>query len=87
MQKISAIYKQHVPSAHPDLLIEVQFRYTATVDKDEEVTVESVQLLDGTPQPNLRITGEDEGMRRFRAVIRDHARETAYKIRKENGHA
>lgn len=85
MQKITATYKQQIQTIHPDVLIDVPFRYAATVDHNEEVEIEWVQLLDGIPQPNIRITGSDEGMRRFLASIREHARETAYKIRKANG--
>lgn len=85
MQAIEATYKQQVPTIHPDTIIEVPFRYSAIIDDDENVDIEWVQLLDGIPQPNVRITGSDEGMRRFLAAIREHARETAYKIRKENG--
>ena len=83
---VIATYKQHVPTIHPDTIIEVPFKYTATVDEKEEVEIEWVQLIDGQYQPHVRITGNDEGMRLFLAAIREHARETAYKIRKENGY-
>ena len=82
---ITDTYKQHVPTIHPDTVIEVPFRYTATIDENEEVEVQWVQLIDGQYQTHVRITGNDVGMRRFLAAIREHARETAYKIRKENG--
>lgn len=85
MQKITATYKQQLQTIHPDVLIDVPFRYAATVDQDEEVEIQWVQLIDGIPQQNIRITGNSEDMRRFLATIREHARETAYKIRKENG--
>jgi hypothetical protein len=85
MQKITATYKQQIQTIHPDTLIEVPFRYAATVDKDEEVNVEWVQLLDGQNSTHVRIAGNSEDMRRFLATIREHARETAYKIRKANG--
>lgn len=85
MQKIVAIYKQQVSTIHPDTIIEVPFRYSATIDDDENVDIEWVQLLDGIPQPNVRITGKDQGIKEFLAFIREHARETAYKIRKKNG--
>ena len=82
MQKITETYKQRIQTAHPDVMIEVPFRYAATVDKDEEVEIEWVQLLDGETQSSVRITGKDFDMRCFLATIREHARETAYKIRK-----
>lgn len=85
MQAIEATYKQLVPTIHPDTIIEVPFKYCAIIDTDENVYIQWVKRLDGIPQPNIRITGNDEGMRRFLAAIREHARETAYKIRKENG--
>lgn len=84
---IFSTYKQSVQSAHPDVLIEVPFKYKAIVHPDEEVTILGVWQVDGDTATPLRTepkSGSETSMLHFLANIREHAREEAYKRSKQN---
>lgn len=80
---IFSTYKQHIQSAHPDLLIEVPFKYKAIVHENEEVTILGVWQVDGDTSTPLRIepkSGAETSMLHFLANIREHARKRAYEL-------
>lgn len=84
--EIQATYKQELSTLHPDLILEVEFKYRAFVHKNEEVTVLGVWHIDGEEAISLRVTptsGGESSMFRFLANIREHARIVAYKQSKK----
>ena len=84
--QIFSTFKQELQTAHPDVLIEVPFKYKAIVHIDEEVTILGVWQLDGEVATPLRITpnsGSETSMLKFLANIREHARLEAYKRAKK----
>lgn len=86
MQIIESIFKQEVPTIHPDLIIKVPFRYIAHVHTDEGETVEvrEVWIRDLGENQILQIDKKTPSMERFLAHIREDARAKAYKQRKQN---
>lgn len=86
MQVIESIYKQEVPTIHPDLIIKVPFRYIAHVHSDEGETVEvrEVWIRDLGENQFLPIDKKTPSIERFLAHIREDARAKAYKQRKQN---
>lgn len=84
---IFSTYKQHLQTAHPDLMLEIEFEYKAIVHPDEEVTILGVWQVDGDTATPLRTepkSGAETSMLHFLANIREHAREEAYKRSKQN---
>ncbi len=78
--QIFSTYKQYVQTAHPDLILEVPFKYRAIVHDDEEVTILGIWDVDGN---NLRTgpkSNSEDYMHRFIANIREHARKRAYEL-------
>lgn len=84
---IQSVYKQYIQTAHPDLILEVPFRYKAIVHENEEVEVIEILDVDGN---TLRKgfhgakSNNEDFMHRFLANIREHARSEAYKRSKQN---
>lgn len=91
MPKISihSTYTQKVETIHPDVIIDVPFIYLASVNqKNEEVEIKYVFLVDGQGKIPVRITPKSEfesSLLKFLANIREHAREQAYK-QKQSSH-
>lgn len=81
---IKGVYKQYIQTAHPDLILEVPFRYQADVQNNEEVEILEVIDVDGNRLRTGAKSNNEDYMHRFLANIREHARAEAYKLSKKN---
>jgi len=87
MTTIISTYTQQVPTIHPDLIIEVPFKYKAVVHPDgSEVDVIEVHTIDGANAMPLSVDKSVHSTDRFLAYIREDARAKAYKITKSKTH-
>lgn len=79
--QIEGTYTEHVQTMHPDIMVEVPFKYKAVVDGDE-VNVVSASMAYENQKLDLRTTprSTSDYLNRFLANIREHARKEAYKI-------
>lgn len=86
MQKIKSTLITEVSTIHPDLMIQVPFRYEADVylEKNEMVNVRRVWLTDIGEHKELSINKNIPSVDRFLAHIREDARAKAYTQRKKN---
>jgi len=87
MITIISTYVQQVPTIHPDLIIEVPFKYKAVVNPDGyEVDVIEVHTMDGDNAMPLSVDKNIFSIDRFLAHIREDARAKAYQITKSKTH-
>ena len=81
---IHGVYKQYIQTVHPDLILEVPFRYQADVQKNEAVEILEILDVDGNRLRTGAKSNNEDCMHRFLANIREHARNEAYKLSKQN---
>lgn len=87
MITIISTYTQQVSTIHPDLIIEVPFKYKAVVNHDGyEVDVIEVHNMDGANAMPLSVDKSVYSTDRFLAYIREDARTKAYQITKVSSH-
>lgn len=85
--QIESTLIQQVPTIHPDLIIEVPFKYKAVVHDDGyEVDVIEVHTMDGANAMPLSVNSSIYSIDRFLAHIREDARAKAYQLTKKSSH-
>jgi len=87
MTTIISTYTQQVTTIHPDLIIEVPFKYKAVVHPDgSEVDIIEVHTMDGANAMPLSVDKSVYSTDRFLAYIREDARAKAYQLTKKSSH-